>query len=258
MKYKVLDTNILLLDAHNLTTMGKDGSTIVLPETVLDEVDSKKSVLGEIGFQARSLGRMLNTAVRIDTVVDNTGATTYIELDGVSIVVVSLKQYSIDFTTDYNILNDRKIITVAKLWYDKHPETVFVSNDVMCRIRAESMGVPVADHKQVETVDISFTRELLVVDDEAFRTAHHTAVLELDPDYKPNYFNYVLTSPNTDQTKLAIVVDGKLQVIGRETETDLRKQDISPGNAAQLFFSRALQDPMIDICICESKAGSGL
>ena len=37
--YLVLDTNIILLDATHIITLGKD-YTIVLPETVLDEIES--------------------------------------------------------------------------------------------------------------------------------------------------------------------------------------------------------------------------
>ena len=55
MSYTVIDTNILLLDAHNLLTIGQT-TTIVLPETVLDELDNKKSGYSELAFQAREFG----------------------------------------------------------------------------------------------------------------------------------------------------------------------------------------------------------
>ena len=44
MNYIVLDTNILLLDAHNLVNIARDRGipNVILPETVLDEIDSKK------------------------------------------------------------------------------------------------------------------------------------------------------------------------------------------------------------------------
>jgi len=59
MNYLVLDTNILLLDANNLINLAADGSVIVLPETVIDELDSKKSGHSELAFQAREFGRIL-------------------------------------------------------------------------------------------------------------------------------------------------------------------------------------------------------
>ena len=53
-KYYVLDTNILLEDATNIYKLSQDGKNlIILAETVLDEIDTKKSGFDEINFQAR-------------------------------------------------------------------------------------------------------------------------------------------------------------------------------------------------------------
>ena len=57
-----LDTNILLLDANNLFL----ADHIFLPETVIDEIDSKKSGLTEISFQAREFGRLLTKATKLE------------------------------------------------------------------------------------------------------------------------------------------------------------------------------------------------
>lgn len=258
MHYKILDTNILLLDAYNLITLGRDGSIIVLPETVLDELDSKKSLLNELGYQAREVGRLLTRATKVSTNKTDGLAITKLQLNDTNIEVVSADNYNIELTIDSKIINDRKIIYIAqqytKLMADQ--DVTFISNDVMCRLRADSMQIKVADLKQIEDTDIVFTRTL-EVDEETFRTLHHSNIRDIDPKYKPNYFNYIITNPSTGQVKLGVVASNKLQVIGRDTETDLRKQDINPANAEQLFFSKALQDPDISINICEAKAGSG-
>lgn len=257
-KYLVLDTNILLLDANNLITLGKDSTTIVLPETVLDEIDSKKSSLTEIGYQAREVGRLLTRAARIGTRSDATCSVTILSIDDVIVEVMSLKTYPIDLSFDRNVVSDRKIIAVAQRYTEQHidAEVTFISNDVMCRIRAESLGLRISDLKQVEGTEISFIRGI-TLGDEDFRTAHNRTVEEIDVDYLPNYFNYVLTNSNTNQVKLATVSNKRLQIIGKETETELRKQDIKPANMEQLFFSKALQDTSIDINICEAKSGTG-
>ncbi len=45
-KYYVLDTNILLEDATNIYKLSQEGKNlIILPETVLDEIDTKRVVL---------------------------------------------------------------------------------------------------------------------------------------------------------------------------------------------------------------------
>ena len=258
MQFLVLDTNILLLDAYNLINLGKDGSIIVLPETVLDELDSKKTLLNELGYQAREVGRLLTRAKKVRTTSDEASTETVLELEHTTICIAAMHKYDFGPEVGPNIINDRKIIAVAQHYAKVNGDSnvTFISNDIMCRIRADSLCLRTQDLKQVEDADISFTK-MITVDEDTFRVLHHKPVLEVDPAYKPNYFNYIITSPNTDQVKLAIVVDRKLQVIGRDTESDLRRQDIDPANAEQLFFTRALQDPSIDINICEAKAGSG-
>ena len=62
-KYYVLDTNILLEDAKNIYKISDENKNlIILPETVLDEIDSKKSGFDEINYQAREFARILENA----------------------------------------------------------------------------------------------------------------------------------------------------------------------------------------------------
>ncbi len=257
MQYKTLDTNILLIDANNLINLGKDGSTVVLPETVLDELDSKKSLLNELGYQARELGRLLTRATTVSVKSDQDTSITTLKLDDTTIEVVSFKRYDIELSIDSKIINDRKIIYAAQHYHNLYGDkAMFISNDVMCKLRAGSLGIPSEDLKQVEDTNIQFTRTIQV-DDEAFRSLHYANITDLDPQHEPQFFNYIVTNPNTENVKLGVVTNGKLQIIGKDTEKDLRRQDINPGNTEQLFFTKALQDPTISINMCEAKAGSG-
>jgi len=59
-KYYLLDTNILLEDATNIFRLSDESKNlIILTETVLDEIDTKKSGFEEINFQAREFERIL-------------------------------------------------------------------------------------------------------------------------------------------------------------------------------------------------------
>ena len=90
MQYKCLDTNILLLDAYNLVNLGKDDSTIVIPATVLDEVDAKKSGTSEVAYQARQVGRLLSKAVSTSTRNDSyLGFVLELELASVKLMIIS-------------------------------------------------------------------------------------------------------------------------------------------------------------------------
>lgn len=260
----VLDTNIILLDAYNLVNIAKSMSPqpiVVLPETVLDELDSKKSGHTEIAYQARQFARILSKAERLT--VDKSEpkyaefmTTTRLLLDSVEIWICSMKVYPAFNDSEPNIRSDRKILHIAELLNRKDSSVIFCSNDVMCRIRAESLGIAATDHKLVDDADISFTRHL-TISSEAFSNLHNTQIIEIDFDYRPEYYNYVFTDEYSGQVKLATLRNGLIDILGKETEAELRRQDVPPANSGQLFFSRAIQNPTIDIVLVEALSGSG-
>lgn len=254
--YLVLDTNILLLDANNLLTLGQT-HTIVLPEIVLDEADSKKSGVSEIAYQARELGRILTKAEKISTTTENNLIISNLKYDNVNIEVVSLKKYPDYSDTEPNIINDRKIIEVALAYQASSRVPIkFMSNDVMCRLRADSMGLPTTDLRHVEDRPIEFTKRMLL-DSNTFSSLHNSKILDIDPDYKPENFNYLFEDSYTGQVKLANIRNEYIDILGKETEAELRRQDAPPQNAGQLFLSRAIQNSLTNIVVCEAKAGSG-
>lgn len=260
----VLDTNIILLDAYNLVNIAKSVTPhpiVVLPETVLDEIDSKKSGHTEIAYQARQFSRLLSKAKRLSTDNDEYPSfklmtTTRLSLDGVEIHICSLGSYPHFADDETNIRNDRKILHVAELLHRRHSCVTFCSNDVMCRIRAESLGIPTTDHKLVSDTDLQFVRRL-TIDSELFSNLHNTPIIEVDLDYRPEYYNYVFTDESSGQVKLATLRNGLIDILGKDTEAELRRQDVPPANSGQLFLSRAIQNPAIDIVLVESLAGSG-
>lgn len=256
MSYTVIDTNILLLDAHNLLTIGQT-TTIVLPETVLDELDNKKSGYSELAFQAREFGRLLTKATKLETVREDNLIINRLTLNNVNIEVVSLKVYPDYSDTEPNIINDRKIIEVALTYQaaNRVPLT-FMSNDVMCRLRADSMGLITTDLKQTGDKPLEFTRSV-ELDPTTFAAIHNKTITDVVPDHKPENFNYTFVDSFSGQVKLANVRNNLIDILGKETETELRKQDAPPQNAGQLFLSRAIQNPTTNIVICDAKAGSG-
>lgn len=255
MTYKVLDTNIILIDANNIFDLASDGSTIVLPETTIDEIDSKKSGHSEIAYQARQFGRMLTKAKRIGREERGKQIISKLELDGIPIWVTSMTEYPDYNDTEPNIIRDRKIIHVAEVM-SASENVLFVTNDVMCGLRAEASGLVTISSRNTENVDLEFTKKL-VVDTEVFRTLHRKDIREVDSSYQCENFNYKFICEELGQTKLATISNYVIDIIGKETETALRRQDVNPVNSGQLFLSKAIQDNTIDIVLCEARAGSG-
>ena len=255
MQYIVLDTNVILNNAHNIFTFPTN-TTIVIPETVVDELDSKKSVIGEIGFQAREFGRLLARASKLPLERPASLTIAKFELDDINIHLTSTSNYP-DYTdTSPSVINDRKIIEIAKQYQAIYENVIFYSIDVMCRTRAESEGLATSDFKEVERTDYEYVKTISL-DFDTFSNVHNKPILTVDPEYKPENYSYIFTCSDTTQHKLANIYNGNVDVLGKVTETELRTQAITPANNEQLFLSRAIQDTTIDVIILEALSGSG-
>ena len=237
------------MDANNILTLGREW-VVILPETVLEEADNKKSGLGELAYQARSLGRLLAECTIVE-VAKKDGATVTEMIHGdVHIEVVALDEYIVN-SSDSGA-NDQRIIQVAEKYAD-----VFMSNDTMARLRGLAVGLEVTDLKMTADVDHEFVKELLVDNVEQFRTLHNANILEVDKEYKIENYCYKFECTTTGQIKLGLVQNGFVTVIGKDSEKELRRQDVGPINSEQLMLSKAIQDPTIDLVVVEGKAGSG-
>lgn len=255
MKRLVLDTNIILLDANNLLTLGMD-ATIVLPETVLEEADNKKSGFGELAYHSRAMGRIMAgcTIDKIDR-SDNM-VVTCLSYGDIKIEVVMLTDYPGIKDTDTGS-NDQKIIHVAKVMSELYNDVTLMTNDTYAMMRGLAAGLEVTDLKLIADAEFEFVKEHLVTDTEMFRTLHDSDVFEVDPKYKLENYSYKFTDEYTGQVKLATVTNGFIKVLGKDTEKAIRLQDCPPINSEQLLASKAILDPVIDLTLIEGQAGSG-
>ena len=146
-KYYVLDTNILLEDATNIYKLSQEGKNlIVLPETVLDELDSKKSGFDEINFQAREFARILENSEILNSIKKESYKIIRLKIQNdknTIIDIISKDEYLVNIkNVSPNIINDRKILeiaTFANTYYSNQVE--FLSLDIMARTRAVSLDI---------------------------------------------------------------------------------------------------------------------
>lgn len=251
--YLVLDTNIILLDANNIITLGKD-YTLVIPETVLEELDAKKySSDPNLRYQVREFFRIFTRKVRSEVIRKHNLIIIPSKLgDDIFIETVSKESYPKFATAE----NDSKIIHIAQQYAHMYDNVIFMTNDGGCGERAYALGLNVTDLKLVDNTSQEFTKEL-EIDPEIFPKLHNKQILDVDPDHKLENFNYVFKDSYTGQIKLGNIRNGFIDIIGKDTEQELRRQDISPKNIGQIFLSRAIQNPSIDIVLCEASAGTG-
>jgi len=257
-KYFVVDTNIILEDFSNIKSLSEDSKNlIILPEIVLDEIDSKKSGFEEINYQARQFARFLEDSDIKESFKVKNHQIISLEIGLISIHIISKSSYETDTKQiSLNISNDRKILEIASFTNEFYPKNIeFISNDIMARVRATSLNLATTFLKGdlKEDIELNYIKDIDIEFDD-LENLQNKNILDLDDAYLPHNFSYCLNVKNSDQVILCAIKHGKINPLD---ETMLREQIITPLNKEQLFFTNAILDMYYNIIIVEAKAGSG-
>lgn len=157
-KYYVLDTNILLQNPN--AVFGFEDNVVVITGTTLQELDSKKNMEGELGFNARLAARLLeNIRSRGDILkgvkLKETGGKLMIEPDEVS-------QDNLPEGFDIKKPDNRIISSCVGISKKTKRAVILVTNDIMMRITAAACKVEVQEYKndQIKETDYMGYREI--------------------------------------------------------------------------------------------------
>ena len=147
-KNYVLDTNVLLHDPSALYSF-KD-NTVVIPIYVIDEIDTFKKDLSELGRNARHIARMLdghrNNGKLSDGVPMENGGKLYVALGS---------RPPLNTSAPPRTRMDDMILEVALETRDKSPKTptILVTKDVNMRVRGDALGLSTVDYDE-QQIDI--------------------------------------------------------------------------------------------------------
>ncbi|MDQ0339145.1 PhoH-like ATPase [Caldalkalibacillus uzonensis] len=154
-KVYVLDTNVLLQDPRAIYMF--EDNEIVIPAVALEELDSKKRNMDEIGRNARYVSRLIDqfrTKGKLhDGVPLENGGVLRVELNHKSFV--RLQDIFIEAT------NDNRILAVAlNLQQEEHTKpsprpVILVSKDALMRVKADALGVQAEDFLSDRVVQYS-------------------------------------------------------------------------------------------------------
>jgi PhoH-like ATPase len=140
----VIDTNVLLHDPESITKFPKNN--VVIPLTVLEELDTMKRLPNELGKNSRWVFRLLDSLPSLGKGDLNRGVT----LENGSTIRIQLEVKS---PSNFNFemgINDNKIIMAAYLLHDRGEHVVFVSKDFAARIKAEAIGLQAQDYQNLK------------------------------------------------------------------------------------------------------------
>ena len=256
-KLFVLDTSVLLFD-HNAVANFEEND-VVIPITVLEELDNFKIGNETKNFEARSVIRFL------DKISGESGLNKWIDLGsnkGRLKIYMNGDVLDVDAEEIYGRdKNDHKIINVAlsmKSQMKKH-KVILVTKDINLRIKAKALGLISEDYKTGKVEDIDTMSEgFPVINDldaniisELYqkRSIEENGILQ---DAKLSNGYYILN--NCTQSVLARY-NSKNDTIERvEKEW---AYGIKPKNAEQTFALNALLNDDIKLVALEGVAGTG-
>ena len=138
-KIFVLDTSVLLFDHNALTNFQENN--VVIPITVLEELDNFKLGNETKNFEARTIIRLL------DKLSEKGGLDTWIPLGknrGHLKIAMATEALNLDAELVYGKnKNDHKIINVALSLQQHQKEThvVLVTKDINLRIKSKAIGL---------------------------------------------------------------------------------------------------------------------
>lgn len=254
-KVFVLDTNVLLHDP--MAMLRFEDNDVVLPITVIEELDRFKKQANDTGRNARYVSRQLDDLRRRGSLVQG------IPLDnGGSLKVAlchrdTLQQLPAELERDQG---DNAILAVALELKHRHDvPVVVVSKDTNLRIKADALTLLAQDY-ETDKVDINdlYTGTLdLVVPPATLTTLFRQGHLSLDRPLYPNQAITLVDETNPAHTGLAWVQadSGQVQPLGKLPHVGISR--IHPRNREQRFaFELLLQDD-IPLVTLVGKAGTG-
>lgn len=246
----VIDTNVLLHDPESILKFPRH--KVIIPVTVLEELDKMKRLPTDLGKNSRAVFRFLDSLnkrgsrnLHKGVVLDN-GATVRVQMD---------------IKTDYNAnfsltVSDNKIIMAAYLLYEQGDNVVFVSKDFAARIKAEAIGLQAQDYENLKFAYSAIYKGIrkIEVSKHEIDLFYKDGVLPLaNANFRPNEY-VVMTSPEHSSAV------GKYNLYKQQVDPLLKVSNlwgIKPRNVEQRCAVDLLLRDDIKLITLIGQAGTG-
>lgn len=144
-KIYVLDTNVLLQDPFSLFAF--EDNEVIIPAVVLEEVDSKKRYMDEVGRNARQVSKIMDQfrgkGKLYEKVELPNGGNLRVELNHRSFE--KLRDTFDEKTNDNRILAVALNLLIEENAKDQSRPVILVSMDALMRVKADAIGIQAED-----------------------------------------------------------------------------------------------------------------
>lgn len=154
-KIYVLDTNVLLQDPQAIFSF--QDNEVVIPAVVLEEVDSKKRYMDEIGRNARHVSKLIDNLRQQGKLHEKiplyTGGSLRIELNHRSFQ--QLQEIFLEKTNDNRIIAVAKNLSLEEEEKKDGKSVILVSKDTLVRVKADALGLQAEDFLSDRVIEVN-------------------------------------------------------------------------------------------------------
>jgi PhoH-like ATPase len=249
----VLDTNVLLHDPNALFAF--EENHVVIPLSVVEEIDNHKKRQDEIGRNARAVSRRLDELRSVGQLSEGvrlpTGGILHVEIN---------HQAAIEFPwgLDPKKYDNRILAVVHNLQKEKTNRAVLVSKDLNLRIKADVMGISAEDYHndKVDYRDLyAGFREIHVAPEELNRFyGERRLKWDRHPAPYPQEFVVLKNSAEGSQSALCRYLNGAMHPLIHEESFNW---GVKARNKEQKFALELLLNDSIKVITLVGSAGTG-
>lgn len=258
-KIFVLDTSVILYNHNAINTF--EENDVVIPITVLEELDNFKKGNDNKNFEARQFIRTLdnlagkytlNDWIPLDS--DGLKGRFKVEMNGRGNGVDAEKVFG-EKKADHKILN-----AALSLSHDNPDrKVILVSKDINLRLKAKSLKVQAEDYEtgKVKNIDTLYTGKDIIEDIDnnlinkvyKDKAIEYTAIFDEKP--LPNHY-FIMRNGKTSLLAHYNPITEQIERLDKKYAYNVR-----PRNAEQVFALHALMNPEIKVVSMQGVAGTG-
>ncbi|HEV7926807.1 MAG TPA: PhoH family protein [Verrucomicrobiae bacterium] len=255
MKNYILDTNVLLHDPNSLLAF--KGNSVLIPIEVIEEIDRFKRESTELGQNARTVSRAL------DSLRAKGHLNKGVKLEnGGTLRIIFHEANGNNGSPFGNNTVDSRIVGLALAVHKAEPKVpaILVTKDINLRIKADTLGLAAEDYETDRVLLTQLYTGMIEMTVSAEKMSRFRLEGELDLNghgtYFPNEFCTLMEETNPKRTALT-----KVDPTGTKLVPILDCREgvwgIKPRNREQHFAFDALLDDRIKLVTLMGKAGTG-
>ncbi len=256
MKNYILDTNVLLHDPQAIFKFSDN--TVILPLTVIEEIDRFKKDQSETGRNARQISRLIDGFRAQAKLID--GVT--LENGGLLKVAIYKQEFLQKLPPELrNDQGDNRILAVAQDLQENLPQgtVFFITKDINLRIKADTIGIHADDYQsdKVPIEDLYTGTGELFLPKEQIDQFYETGSLVIEGDFFNNQGITLIDDSNPSHSAIGRYDTATKTVVGLIKVPKEGIWGIYPRNREQQFAFDLLLDESIQLVSLVGKAGTG-